>query len=43
MVKTMIDLSTASKLKAISLSDIIIIRCIYDMSKGIEEQLNEKT
>ena len=39
MVKTMIDISTASKLMAISL----IIRCIYDKSKDIEEQLNEKT
>ena len=36
------DIATASKLKAISLSDISIVRRIYDMSKDMEEQLNEK-
>ena len=42
MVSTMIDEATASKLKAIPLSDNTIARLIYDMSKDIEEQLNDK-
>ena len=40
MVSTMIDEATASKLKA--LSDNTIARCIYAMSKDIEEQPDEK-
>lgn len=41
MVSTMIDEATASKLKAIPLSNNTISRRIY-MSKDIEEQLNDK-
>lgn len=33
----MIDEATANKLKAIALSDNTIARCIYAMSKDIEE------
>ncbi|KAL1276354.1 hypothetical protein QQF64_035977 [Cirrhinus molitorella] len=41
IVSTMIDDATASKLKAIPLSNNIARR-IYDMSKDMEVQLNDK-
>ena len=43
MASTVIDEATASKLKAIPLSDNTAARCIYDTSKDTEEQVNEKT
>lgn len=42
MVSIMIDESAASKLSFIPLSNNTISMCIYDLSKDIKEQLNEK-
>lgn len=38
----MIDEAACSKLKAIPMLNNIVVKCIYDMSKDLEEQLNDK-